>query len=457
MSAEINIKSNRRIGSIEFDADMAEAETYVQLCLDKTNKNLQNASRLYYMSRLYTYLETFKRTMENTKVHLDKVQAFKKYQKLAKKRLGYMYDRIKFQSSASDEQYFADEASKNQLAEERAKWKEFTDDIDRHVEETGAIFLSSKKTKMFELYYNNLHRTIKIIEELINKLEKTYNIYLVQKLFDFIANALCFSLHRFNPGLFDKYMDDMTTYELYRDLITDDIFSLYKYSDTIYSNNLFYLVNGVGLFGFNTYMYVYMNELSIIGVPDRYTDYDTNNNKCPGSFIRHDKNHIKDLLSSGRSFKNLYLTIVHDKETTLKQKELFILFLWFSIHEINERDNKLEFSFKNQPDIYEIIIHLFDDTKNAFGQNLRPYKNIYSENLTTEMIAPVIIGMSKLKPQSFSIYMDELIHDLESFPLSELLDDESDHDPDNVDLINILVAWLYIQNYFVTYYSSVLP
>jgi hypothetical protein len=96
---------------------------------------------------------------------------------------------------------------------------------------------------------------------------------------------------------------------------------------------LFYypLPNNIGLFGLNSFLYGYFNDVYLIGVPSDIAYYDGRKG-CPAQFIDHDYFH------SGRfigNFDNKIYYNIFTKGFDVKMKEFLVLVLWINVHEIN--------------------------------------------------------------------------------------------------------------------------
>ena len=111
-----------------------------------------------------------------------------------------------------------------------------------------------------------------------------------------------------------------------------------------------FLVNSSGFFGLNTYLYALLSKVFIVGIPDGISEFDGRLG-CPIEFMTHDYGHSLQVgakeyeysqnIGEGADlmglFSNVYFTVLNDENiTTRKQKELFVLFLWFCLHELKD-------------------------------------------------------------------------------------------------------------------------
>src|SRR3990167_2721777 len=154
------------------------------------------------------------------------------------------------------------------------------------------------------------------IDKEIDKLEREFTIERVQRTFVLISYTFCL---KEDPVAMSKFPED-------------------SYGPITYSYNFCFLPNGNGLFGLNTWLYAYFNEFQLIGIPVTYMSFDRSKNQCPGRFVLHDFNHVKQInatINSDRKkfYRNLYHKILSDSKLDILQKELLILGLWILCHE----------------------------------------------------------------------------------------------------------------------------
>jgi hypothetical protein len=151
----------------------------------------------------------------------------------------------------------------------------------------------------------------------------------LQKTFTFITKCFCL------------YLDD--------DEETKDLLNGY-----IWKPNYYPLPNGEGLFGLNTYLYAYFNNIYIIGVPNRIQNFDAVKNACPARFSIHDIDHSNNILPIDEEYKLIYNKIINlDNDLTL-EKEIHCLIMWVIIHEIGDVPEHIY--QKNPKDVVKILL-----------------------------------------------------------------------------------------------------
>lgn len=104
------------------------------------------------------------------------------------------------------------------------------------------------------------------------------------------------------------------------------------------------LINDVGLFGYNTWLYAFFNGVFLIGFPkdDTHFDYLVG---CPYAFVIHDIKHttsiLKDLDQEYFSLaKKIYYWILNAKSFTTNDRLFHLLMLWLNIHEFTQHSIK---------------------------------------------------------------------------------------------------------------------
>lgn len=175
-------------------------------------------------------------------------------------------------------------------------------------------------------YYEG--RFLNLVNETQNSFEKTkkVNIHDIFTIFNYIGALSCLQT---SPETIE-FQNDEYELEEYR---------------------AFPFPNNTGLFGFNTYLHAFFNNILLVGVPKDNIAYYDNKSGCPLSFISHDFGHnyimiygrllgaktmgIKNdvFLDDVFRYKQVYNVIINDIESR-KSKELFILFIWIMIHEL---------------------------------------------------------------------------------------------------------------------------
>jgi hypothetical protein len=167
------------------------------------------------------------------------------------------------------------------------------------------------------------------------------------------------------------------------------IFNLFKYvgslmcleplSESIEINSegidkeIFILPNGTGFFGFNSYLYAYIQGVYLLGMPRDDSTFDEFKS-CPLAFLGHDILHSLDMggLAKGPYFSNIYYTIIAANISKII-KELIILVIWTRVHEfvINDflRINPGRYyqTIMDKNDSVELVRKGLDDEFNRFS------------------------------------------------------------------------------------------
>lgn len=293
-----------RIGNPSYDADFDFVQSYVLYYNKQASESEIKSLHFGYVSLLYKYLDK----VEN---YLDNTQKISDQHKLDENQYGEIIKYAFDYPSEVDREMITEllKDPKNKEIYEKYSVEGFIDLI---------VTIDSKEAQ------NILKNRAKYLAQVRNRIEiieKNLNMLLIQQAFLFISNIFCFydppESYVLNPGMID---DQSTIGKIY------------------HGDRFCYLPNDIGLFGLNTYLYAYFNDVYIVGVPSRYQNFDENINKCPSVFMKHDYGHaddIKYINSSDKIFAHsLYLTIINDGNLSPLQVQLHILVLWIIIHEI---------------------------------------------------------------------------------------------------------------------------
>ena len=106
---------------------------------------------------------------------------------------------------------------------------------------------------------------------------------------------------------------------------------------------IYLLTNTIGDFGFNTWLYAFLQNIDLVGIPSDNQAYDDMQG-CPGSFLFHDLEHLRiinerSIRTDGfKTSRKIYHTII-TSDISKHLKELLILALWFELHETIRREN----------------------------------------------------------------------------------------------------------------------
>lgn len=197
---------------------------------------------------------------------------------------------------------------------------------------------------------------------------KKYDFESILNIFEFIGNLFCL--------------------KTYISLYNDD----YRYGFGI---NPFLLTNTTGWFYFNTYMYAFVEGITLLGLPAGNLEYDGSSG-CPIAFLDHDLEHTDTIINKymkpenvrsdndylnekGINIRNIYYTILSDDSLTQEEKEVCILMMWYSIHEADSSVVYNNETLTNASKLYYAIINdaeIFDFKQNNNLTDLYQPKSI---------------------------------------------------------------------------------
>ena len=108
-------------------------------------------------------------------------------------------------------------------------------------------------------------------------------------------------------------------------------------------NKVYIITNGTGLFALNTWLYLFFGNINLLGTSIRDTTAD-GIKSCAWNMLAHDELHTiiinmymlnNDVILS---YEKIYYNILNSEDLDTNHKELFILFLFITIHEILSND-----------------------------------------------------------------------------------------------------------------------
>lgn len=145
-------------------------------------------------------------------------------------------------------------------------------------------------------------------------------------------------------------------------------------------NKCYLITNENGSFSFNTWLYAYFEDVHLLGVTSKQANFDGNVG-CSLEMFVHDISHISIIKQiPPEEFidaKKLYYFIHNKIDDNIK--EILLLTLWISIHEVGKIDFSL--SIKN---LIELLIPSVDF--NEFGKIFRSYSFLYDKDLIEDFI-----------------------------------------------------------------------
>src|SRR3990167_557849 len=159
---------------------------------------------------------------------------------------------------------------------------------------------------------------IPYLSESIDNITKNFSILKVQETFMLISLTFGFYI---NSIELSKHPEN----------ISDEPIQIY------YDDKFCYLPNDTGIFGLNTWLHAFFNDVHLVGVPSKYSNFDFSTDEPPSTFQRHDYIHRFNIQKYGKHHslaQKLHRQILEDPEATMLQKELLILCLWVQVHEV---------------------------------------------------------------------------------------------------------------------------
>jgi len=97
-------------------------------------------------------------------------------------------------------------------------------------------------------------------------------------------------------------------------------------------NSNFLLVNNTGIFSINSFMYAYINGVTLFGLPSDISNFDDNTG-CPLKFFEHDVTHAATLPYEEDNLSVVYYSVLNNPHLTKQVKEELLFTMWYMFHE----------------------------------------------------------------------------------------------------------------------------
>lgn len=321
--------------SEEFDEDM----DMVQMLIGYANGNefLTRGLFEYYMYTIPLYCISLEERLKNPNYPIGERDNDTGHFKYLLDRMSFRYD-----------SYHGDQNSEyDNIRHQFIKWYYTRHPLNMEIDTTEPLE-DSTDPSVIRRCWNREGTRLMLLSEIVNinshimsaidyiKEKYTFNrkisIVLIMQIFIYISKLMCLEPVDHIESLEDIYDEN--------DL------------DTSHSivNKLAPLVNETGSFTFNTFLYAYINDIILVGFPNKISTAD-GQHLCPYSFYTHDLDHVKDMYNSHlflEETRNTYWKIIFINEkhkylgTTLEGhkvldltqiKEIFLFVLWYQIHE----------------------------------------------------------------------------------------------------------------------------
>src|SRR3990167_1495667 len=343
---------NYRLGSNAYDQDFDFVETYVQFANGTITEDGLKSLRLGYVSSLYKYKDKI-------------VQFINNYPYEVPRWMTYDYATYK-----APKEYNEDLRREMGITSE-SSFDKVTEFMDRAIGYSEYV-----KNVIVTKYLND---NMVIISDEIRAIEENFVIERVQRLTLYMSSLFCLNQHP------EKMLEET------------------NYLGKFYC----YLTNDTGLFGFNTWLYAYCNDVHIVGVPSQNMSYDFNFNECPLNFQFHDLQHIGEIEKTIKDKENvskLYHKIIEDTETTLLQKELLITSLWLQVHEVIFNTGTI-LDFFHDSKIIESFIPYANKSIDLHGEYSR-FRSLILEPRLLSLFEHEIVNVADAAQQAWIISTD---------------------------------------------------
>lgn len=323
------------------DSDSQIVESFVKCHHEKNNLIIQSSVQNYYISAIYSYWDKYKN-------YINSVNLTPLYNifngRLTSSDLDQAVDMINnligiktifYQTTAAG--LLANIRHLINNLKENHNWSHATNDI---AEISEGL---QRSITHIALLKNNINIDENLLFSSVNNLQlnfnitKTVDIVEISKILVDISNKICIS-QSIKSEPYQKL-------NIARDLRPD----------------IYPLINTNGLFGYNTYLYAYFNKVFLVGLPDRYSVFDSALG-CSERFFKHDMDHIRDIRAitpyNFDILRKVYYSILSDSDLSKSYKEEYIHTLFFWVHETAAYFVSNSEPFANI-DILSSDIHLF--------------------------------------------------------------------------------------------------
>lgn len=174
-----------------------------------------------------------------------------------------------------------------------------------------------------EALHKHQNYIFKRIDEIQRQFERTSRVDLISigDLFGYMANISCLDTFAYSEPCDHKF----SNWESNELRLTGGI--------------VFPLPNGTGLFGLNTYLYAFFEQIHLVGIPIRFANFDGSTH-CACDFVEHDFGHVETIeiiIATSRDainqMKSFYDEMVTNSGYTIVQKECNVAVMWLRLHE----------------------------------------------------------------------------------------------------------------------------
>ena len=241
--------------------------------------------------------------------------------------------------------------------------------------------------QLFEFYKNKLSEYYQATIDYI--LEKNIQKYDVENAFELYEKC---KNDAFNQFYNSKKFDLGLFYKAFRIL---GLIQCNDFNPNIYDSNfelrddILFLPNNDGEFGFNTFLYAYYHGLYLICLPDHYASADRIL-YCPERFLDHDIVHIRRMRDpdiDNEKLRSIYYHVMNDDKISIQFKKLLLLFIFLFVHEYTQNINTMESAytlFYQVPGVIETFSALgifdeFDSFLNASDFEEKYFKYFQNE------------------------------------------------------------------------------
>ena len=303
------------------ESDLILIESFVKSYLEKDNIIIQTSVQSYYVSAIYTYWDKYK----NYILEVDLIPLLDIFDKDSIDR-----DDIEKADAMIDDLIGTKTLYKTttgggilaQLKEQIVGLKYITDRIGSFgvgddINDIKTIIKAA--SDYVSLLRSNLDRDEKELIGRVNMLQTKFNesysldIVEINRILISISNKICISS---SPNI-----------SPYKQLYI---------SPTELKPDIYPLINTTGLFSYNTYLYALFNGIFLVGLPERYSIFDSSLG-CSERFHKHDLDHARDIRSiSANNFnilRHVYNSINSSSDISKSFKEEFVHTLFYWVHE----------------------------------------------------------------------------------------------------------------------------
>lgn len=365
---------SHRIGEgSSFDGDMDLIETFVKCSKEPDNSIIQAATHHYYISRALSYWDDTKEYISSTnilehadmdvreasaEVIMDDIYEERNNERIKRYNISninrFIDENIERYNDVEDllNYYYPLPDNFETKTEKEVLKRKITND-----ELLAASFnvgMNSLKNMQLRNRYilNNLaiheENFLKLLDEINKRFSETgkFDNDDIINLFIYIGKINCLMVR---------------TGDIEKDIRT-------KYS--AFANRIFPLVNDNGIFSLNTWLYSYFENVELLGFTSKGAEFDGRKG-CSFDMFSHDFFHIQDVnrAITDRNFvviKSVYYNIINDKTLSRREKELYILTIWYLIHETtDDHTDHLNFTYdENDFLLMKVIMknHIFKNT-----------------------------------------------------------------------------------------------